>query len=80
MTGKLQDVFSGSVHPGEAPEAAHVDRVDTGWCVRLEGQSEQGEDGTEVAWTPFLLICTQIIDLDICVGNQAVSVTQPRVT
>ena len=55
---KIQDVFSGSVHSVESPEATHVDCVQTGWCVRLWGRVEQGEDGTEVAWTPFLLICT----------------------
>lgn len=58
MAVKVQDVFSGSVHSGESPEAAHGDCVETGWCVKLGGQSEQGEDGTEVAWTLFLLICT----------------------
>ena len=59
MAGKLQDVFSGSVLPVESPEAAHVDRVQTGWCLKLgRGRVEQGKDGTEVAWIPFLLICT----------------------
>ena len=32
---KIQDVFSGFVHLGKSPEAAHVDCVETGWCVRL---------------------------------------------
>ena len=39
---KIQEVFSGSVHPVESPEAAHVDCVETGWCVRLVGQSGAG--------------------------------------
>ena len=35
---KIQDVFSGSVHSVESPEATHVDCVQTGWCVRLWGR------------------------------------------
>ena len=42
MAGKLQDVYSGSVHLGESPEAAHGDLVETGWCVKLVGQSGAG--------------------------------------
>ena len=42
MARNVQDVFSGSVHSVESPEAAHVDCVETGWCMRLVGQSGAG--------------------------------------
>lgn len=43
MVVKVQDVLSGSIHSGESPEAAHVDCVETGWCVRMLGQSGAGQ-------------------------------------